>query len=145
MSEEPNPYAAPSSPIESTQSSIESTEPKVTARSIFLSWEKWLRPAYNLILAGVACLVILSFTNMGYPVPRNGRTVYHFISRAIAANLLFTAGPLADYYISVLLGRRSVLVTGILFTLGTLFSMLVVPISVSWFWSTQYPELKSFD
>ena len=117
----------------------------MTARSIFLSWEKWLRPAYNLILAGVACLVILSFTNMGYPVPRNGRTVYHFISRAIAANLLFTAGPLADYYISVLLGRRSVLVTGILFTLGTLFSMLVVPISVSWFWSTQYPELKSFD
>jgi hypothetical protein len=145
MSKETNPYAAPSSPIESTQSSIESTEPKVTARSIFLSWEKWLRPAYNLILAGVACLVILSFTYMGYPVPRNGRTVFHFISRAIAANLLFTAGPLADYYISLLLGRRSVLVTGILFTLGTLFSMVVVPISVSWFWSNQYPGLKSFD
>ncbi len=79
------------------------------------------------------------------PVPRNGRTVLHFISRAIAANLLFTAGPLADYYISVLLGRRSVLVTGILSTLGTLFTLLVVPISVSWFWSTQYPGLKSFD
>ncbi len=145
MSEEPNPYAAPSSPIGSTQSSMESTEPNVTARSIFLSWEKWLRPAYNLILAGVACLVILSFTNMGYPVPRNGRTVFHFLSRAIAANLLFTAGPLADYYISVLLGRRSVLVTAIIFTPGTLFSMLVVPISVTWFWSTQYPGLKSFD
>jgi hypothetical protein len=145
MSEERNPYAAPSSPIESTQSSIESREPKVTARSVFLYWEKWLRPAYNLILAGVACLVILSFTNKGYPVPRNGRTVFHFISRAIAANLLFTGGPLADYYISVLLGRRSVLVTGVFFTLGTLFSMLVVPISVSWFWSTQYPGLRSFD
>ena len=81
MSEEPNPYAAPSSPIGSTQSSMESTEPNVTARSIFLSWEKWLRPAYNLILAGVACLIILNFTNLGYPVPRNGRTVFHFISR----------------------------------------------------------------
>jgi hypothetical protein len=138
MSGEPNPFAAPSSPIESS-------EPKVTARSIFLNWENWLRPAYNLILAAVACLVILSFTNMGYPVPRNGRAVFHFISRAIAANLLFTAGPLADYYISVLLGRRSVLVAGILFTLGTLFSMLVVPISVSWFWSTQYPGFNSFD
>ena len=114
----------------------------MTARSIFLSWEKWLRPAYNLILAGVACLVILSFTNMGYPVPRNGRTVFHFISRAIAANLLFTAGPLADYYISVLLGRRSVLVTGILFTLGTLFSMLVVPISVSWLWFYAVPRTQ---
>jgi hypothetical protein len=145
MTEEPNPYAASSSPIESTQSSIESTGPKVTARSTFLRWEKWLRPAYNLILAGVACLVILSFMNMGYPVPRNGRTVFYFISRAIAANLLFTAGPLADYYISVLLGRRAVLLTGILFTLGTLFSMLVVPVSVSWFWSTQYRGLKSFD
>jgi hypothetical protein len=145
MSGEPNPYAAPSSAIESTRSSIEPAEPKVTARSIFLNWEKWLRPAYNLIVAGVACSVILSFTNMGYPVPRNGRTVFHFISRAIAANLLFTAGPLADYYISVLLGRRYLLVTGILFALVTFFSMLVVPISVSWFWSTQYPGLRSFD
>jgi hypothetical protein len=35
--------------------------------------------------------------------------------------------------------------TGILFTLGTLLSMLFVPISVSWFWSTQYPGLESFD
>jgi hypothetical protein len=144
MIDEPNPYVPPSS-VESRQSAIESTEPKVTARSIFSRWEKWLRPAYNLILAGVACLVVLNFANMGYPVPRNGRTVFHFISRAIAANLLFTAGPLADYYISVLLGRRSVLITGVIFTLGTVFSVLVVPISVSWFWSTQYPELESFD
>jgi hypothetical protein len=90
-------------------------------------------------------LVILRFTSTGYPVPRNGRTAYHFISRAIAANLLFTAGPLAHYDISVLLGRRSVLVAGVLFTLGTLFSMLLVPISVSGFWSTQYPELRSLD
>jgi hypothetical protein len=126
-------------------SEIEPREPKVAARGIFLNWEKRLRPAYNVVLAGVACLVILSFTNMGYPVPRNGRTVFHFISRAIAANLLFTAGPLADYYVSVLLGRRSFLVTGVLFTLGTLFSVVLVPISVSWFWSTQYPGLRSFD
>ncbi len=62
VSEESNPYSAPSSPIESTQSSIRSPEPKVAARSIFLSWETWLRPAYNLILAGVAGLVISSFT-----------------------------------------------------------------------------------
>jgi len=122
-----------------------SNSPKVDARDIFLTWEKWLRPAYNLVLAGVAALVIMSFTRRGYPVPHSGRTVFHFFSRAIAANLFFTAGPLADYYISVLLGRRSVLVTSILFTLGTLFSMLIVPISVSWFWSTQYPALESFD
>jgi hypothetical protein len=145
MRGEPNPFAAPSSAFESTKSSIESTEPNVTARSIFLRWEKWLRPAYNLILAGVASLVILILTIKGYPVPRNGRTVFYFISRAIAANFLFTAGPLADYYISVLLGRRSVLITGILFTLGILFSVLIVPISLSWFWSAQYPGLKSFD
>jgi hypothetical protein len=73
---------------------------------------------------------------------RNGRILYYFVSRAIAANLLFTAGPLANYYISVLLGRRFGLVTSIVFTLGTLFSALIVPISVFWFWSTQYPALQ---
>lgn len=119
--------------------------PKYTARGIFLTWEKWLRPAYNLILAGIAGLVILSFTSRGYPVPGNSRTVFHFVSRAVAANLLFTAGPLADYYLSVLLNRRNPLVTGTLFALGTMFSALIVPISVSWFWSTQYPGLAAFD
>lgn len=145
MSEERNPYAAPSSSIEATRSPIDSKKPNVTARSIFLNWEKWLRPAYNVILTGVTCLVILRLTKMGYPVPRNGRTLFHFVSRAIAANILFTAGPLADYFISVLLGRRSALVNSVLFTLGTLFSMPVVSISVFWFWSTEYPVLKAFD
>ena len=119
--------------------------PKVTARNVFLTWEKWLRPAYNLVLAAIAGMVILSFTRMGYPVPRNGRAVFHFVSRALAANLLFTAGPLADYYISVLFGRRFIFVTSLLFALGMMFSALIVPISVSWFWSTQYPDLEFFD
>jgi hypothetical protein len=119
--------------------------PQVAARDIFLVWETRLRPAYNLVLAGVAVSVVMLFVRMGYPVPRNGRTVFHFLSRAIAANVLFTAGPLADYYISMLCGRRSPFVTGSFFTLGTLFSVLIVPISVSWFWATQYPGLPVFD
>jgi hypothetical protein len=69
---------------------------RVIARDIFLAWEKRLRPAYNLLLAGIAALVVMRYSAMGYPVPRNGRTIYHFVSRAIAANLFFTAGPLAD-------------------------------------------------
>lgn len=145
MSEDPNPFAAPSAPLGAGQGAANVTELPVTARDIFLRWEKWLRPAYNLILAGAACLVILHFASMGYPIPRSGRTVFHFVSRAIAANLLFTAGPVADYYLSVLIGRRSALVAGVLFTLGTLFSMPIVLISVSWYWSTQYPELRFFD
>jgi hypothetical protein len=119
--------------------------PKVVARDVFLSWERWLRPAYNVVLAGITVLVVLSFVRMGYPVPRNHRTVFHFVSRAIAANVLFTAGPFVDYYISVLFGRRTVFVRAVLFTLGTMLSALIVPISVSWFWSTQYPELEEFD
>jgi hypothetical protein len=116
-----------------------------TARDIFLRWETRLRPAYNLVLAGVAVLTIMVFARMGYPVPRNGRMVFHFVTRIIGANLLFTAGPLADYYLSTLLGKRSMVVTGILFTLGTLCSALIVPISLAWFWSTQYAGFGSFD
>lgn len=115
------------------------------ARSVFLTWEKWLRPSYNLILAGFAVVVVMSLSARGYPVPRSGRTICHFASRAIAANLLFTAGPLADYYITVLIRRRSALVTGVIFALGTLLSLMIVPISISWYWATQYPGLGISD
>jgi hypothetical protein len=138
MNDERNPYAAPSS-------SLESAQPGAQAQTIFLTWEKWLRPSYNVVLVGVSCWVIAGFIKMGYPVPRNGRTLFHFFSRAIEANVLFTAGPIADYLIAKMLGKRFVLVTLAIFALGTLLAMLIVRISVSWFWSTQYPELGWLD
>ena len=84
----------------------------------------------------------LRYANLGYPAPGLGRTVFHVASRAIAANLLFTAGPFADYYLSVLLGRRSVVATGVPFALGGLFSLLLVPLSLSrLFWEAQFDSI----
>ena len=63
----------------------------------------------------------------------------------LAANVRFTAGPLADYYFRALRGKRTVFNTGAFFALGTIFSAMIVPISISWFWSTQYPGFEYTD
>ncbi|WP_165248287.1 hypothetical protein [Paludisphaera soli] len=129
---------------EASTSTIDVAPPS-TARDVFLTWEKWLRPAFNVILAGVAGLVLLNFSATSHPLPMNVRTYFHFASWAVAANLLFTAGPLADLYLAVLLGRRSVVATGVLFTFGTLLSMMLVPISLNWLWAMEHPGLGAVD
>ena len=108
------------------------------ARDIFIFWEKWLRPSYNilLVLACVAAAALLA--TPGQPVPFNWSLAFHLISWAIAANILFTAGPFADFYVSVLLRRRVPAVTAIIFGAGALASLPVVLICLSRFWATQY-------
>ncbi len=108
------------------------------ARDVFLFWEKWLRPSYNILLV-LACLgSVALLAGPGQPVPFNRSLVFHLVSYAIAANVLFTAGPFADFYISVLLRRRVPAITAIIFSAGALVSLPLVFISVSWFWATQY-------
>jgi len=109
------------------------------ARDVFLLWEKWLRPSYNVLLA-LACIAVAALlATPEQPVPLNGASAFHLISRAVIANILFTAGPLADLYLSVLFRKRSPVVTGVIFAVGALASLAIVPISLDWFWSTQYP------
>jgi hypothetical protein len=116
-----------------------------TFRNILITWERWLRPAYNIVLAAVSVLVILNFLRSEYPVPPIGSALFHFGTRAVLANILFTAGPVADCYLTLLFGRRLSIVTGIIFAAGLLFSVLFVPISISWFWTVRFPGMIQFD
>lgn len=108
-------------------------------RDIFLFWERWLRPSYNALLALACIAVVALLAAPGQPVPLNGAFAFHLISRALIANILFTAGPLADFYLSVLFRRRIPAVTGAILAAGTLASLVIVPFSLDSFWSTQYP------
>jgi hypothetical protein len=112
------------------------------ARDIFLFWEKWLRLPYNAFLV-VACVVVAAWlAEPLHPVPLNRALAFYLITRAIAANILFIAGPFADLYVSVLLRRRHPAVTAVIFAGGALISLVFVWISLVWFWSWQYPDFS---
>ena len=112
-----NPYQAPDAELKLV--SIDSHDDELTARSVFLAWEK-LRLAYNGIL--IAETVI--FTGV-YGTFVDSSFWPYAILRILGANFCFCTGQNFEGYLN-LVGIRREPARGIVFALGTTFSILVV-------------------
>jgi hypothetical protein len=97
-------------------------------RQVFLKWEL-LRIPYNFILIAVTLLFTVwlspyrSFWDPGYLV--------FLVSHAFLANACFTVGPGAEAYVTWLAERPVPWLRGVLFALGTLFSVALVPLCIA--------------
>lgn len=116
LPDDSNPYAAPSAPARPS-----TDRPGAVGLELFLRWEK-LRVLYNAIL-GVETLVLLGTIRPsvkgGTPALLEWLAVLCF-----AANVCYCVGPVLDGY-AHLIGLRGRSVTGVLFGLGTSFSILL--------------------
>ena len=110
-------------------------------RPIFLFWEKWLRPSYNALLLLASIVAAAYIASPEHPVPCNATFALFLIAAAVAANILFIAGPFADFYVAVLLRRRAPVATGIIFGGGILISFPLVLYALVIFWATYYPHM----
>lgn len=117
------------------------TDDAPRARDVFLFWEKWLRPSYNALLV-VVCLIFARYVAAFQPPMPPDRILFHLITQAVAANILFTAGPFADFYVSVLLRKRHPAVTAVIFGAGALVSVVIAWLSLSLFWWAQEPDFR---
>jgi hypothetical protein len=93
-----NPYETPSA----------NPDPRTTMaydamRSIVFSWEKF-RLLYNAILLPAGLVVLYFAANVGMAIPF---ILVGAIGTAIAANICFCAGPLAEFYFCALFRRET--------------------------------------
>lgn len=94
-------------------------------RPMVVQWEG-LRIVYNLVLtAEVLILLMIAGWNgtLHFGIPQ----VDGLIVAAVAANVCFCAGPLADLYLTAILRFRAPLIR-VLFPLGLLLSVVLAPL-----------------
>lgn len=110
---------APSAPVSAADPHL------ADVGAVFIRWEK-LRIPYNLVLAlwTFALTGLLLFTPW-----LSFRFIDNVVLGAILANLAFTSGTVIEAYITWFIGPNR-WISPILFTLGTLFSMLLAAASV---------------
>jgi hypothetical protein len=101
-----------------------------TARAVFLAWER-LRLVYNATL--VLIVLYIAGHNLG-----NFEFRVFVLEAAVAANLCFCAGPVAEGYLSLLGANRRV-VRWLLFIPGTLLGCLLTVAALFWW------MLRKFD
>jgi hypothetical protein len=121
MSQDDNPYTAPSAALVASTTDHEASEFR-----LFLRWEK-LRLLYNGILLTVTLLALVAS-----PIPRIW-TAYPLISLVVlclAANVCYCLGPVINGY-AYWFGLRNRLVTIFLFSAGTLFSVVLALAALS--------------
>ena len=114
-----NPY---SSATDAISSEVLATDPKVgslqiIARETFLAWEK-LRVAYVAILAVITILMIATCGLL------SGRLILLAMKGALAANVLYFAGPTIETYVKWL-GYDRVWPRWVMFAGGTLLSIVL--------------------
>jgi hypothetical protein len=120
--EQANPYSAP----QSLESVSFLNEPELSlltlARSVFICWEK-LRIVYCGLLMVVTMFILGIFDN------EDRRIVILIIKGAIAANVLYFAGPIIDTYVRWL-SYKSAWPRWLLFCSGTLLAMFLTAVSL---------------
>lgn len=117
-----NPYAPPSAPPVRVELPADAGL-AVIARSVFLAWEK-LRPAYLAVLAVCSLLLVVV---AGPPWPAVARVL---LAGAVAANLLYFAGPLLETYVCWL-GWRGAWLRWVLFLGGTLLAVVLAAVAIT--------------
>ena len=99
-------------------------------RRVLIRWER-LRLVYNVLM-----LVVAIGTAAWVLAPpgtyTGGPFLKYFAYRAVQANILFCAGPAVDLAVSWL-GLRSRVVTGVLFGCGTVVSIFLTHLSVTFY------------
>jgi hypothetical protein len=116
-----NPYAAPSVQHDAVVPAVDAPF-AVVARNIFVQWEK-LRLLY---LAALSCFCILI---VGPSRLTSNNVIGVLITGAIAANILYFAGPVVEAYVAWL-GYRPKWFRWLLFVGGTLLSAFVAFVSL---------------
>jgi len=118
-----NPYQTPVTAEvaeQDTSNKMEAGKKKrVWWRTVLLRWEV-MRPFYNAILAATGLISLGSYAFCIFQL----QALVFIVLFAIAANLAYFLGPAIDLYIHFL-GFRSKWSLGVLFTLGTVFAILV--------------------
>lgn len=103
-------------------SSKPSAQVPLTAREIFLGWER-LRIPYNLLLSVTTVLVMVAWE----VPPLLG---CYLVAFAVPANVLYTLGPTVECYVAWL-GWQSPWFRWLLWCAGTLFSAVVAVLATS--------------
>ena len=116
-----NPYAAPSVQHDAVVPAVDAPFAAV-ARNIFVQWEK-LRPLYLAALAGF-CLLMLGPIGL-----TRDNVIGVLVTGAIAANILYFAGPVVEGYVAWL-GYRPKWLRWLLFVGGTLLSAFLAFLSL---------------
>lgn len=116
-----NPYAAPSVQHDAVAPAVDAPFAAV-ARNIFVQWEK-LRPLYLAALSGF-CVWMVGPSRL-----TSDNVIGVLITGAIAANILYFAGPMVEAYVAWL-GYRPKWLRWLLFVGGTLLSAFLAFVSL---------------
>lgn len=117
-----NPFASPSASLAPAPLPRDASF-AVIAKSVFLAWEK-LRLAYVAVLA-VASLALVAVCGSPWT-----SAIKALLGGAVAANILYFAGPALETYVCWL-GWRGTWLRGVLFLGGTLLSLLLAAITIA--------------
>lgn len=117
-----NPYAPPASAPARAELPVDAGFGLI-ARHVFLAWEK-LRPAFVALL-GIVALPLVVLADAPWPA-----AVKILLEGAVAANLLYFAGPLLETSICWL-GLRVAWVRWGLFIGGTLLSLILTVVVIT--------------